>query len=314
MRVKVGESDPHRLDLEVHPFGRARACLFIGQVRNDVERQQRGDALAIGWDFVHVVIFEAHRDRVDPVRLMGGKIRLGHRAAVLPGEGGNGPCDPAVIEGLAPGARDVLKGVGLVGEAPDFACLGCATLGHEGAESREVLELGDGIAPLAGNDGTYGEPLARMADRIDKKILKGQVAEFCGERDPLRHGTGHGHRIPAAVGHARQVAESLRRPGHRGTTAGVEPVQRLAIPDDRKTVSADAVHRGFDHRQRDRGSERCIDGVAATGDCCDACLRGQRLRARDDVAGQDRLTAGRKRKLRVDQVGAPGRVVFLHRR
>ena len=39
VRVKVGERDPHRFDLEVHALGGAGLRLLIGQMRNDIQRE-----------------------------------------------------------------------------------------------------------------------------------------------------------------------------------------------------------------------------------------------------------------------------------
>ena len=49
---------------------------------------------------------------------------------------------------------------------------------------------------------------------------------------------------------------------------------------------------GLDDRQRDRGGERRVDGVAAALQHRDARLHRERLRRRDRVAREDRLPAG----------------------
>jgi hypothetical protein len=69
----------------------------------------------------------------------------------------------------------------------------------------------------------------------------------------------------------------------------------LAVPNQRIQVAADSVHDRLDHRQRDRGGQRGIDGIAAGVQHREAGLRRERLRRRHHVVRQHRRTVRRIR-------------------
>jgi hypothetical protein len=58
----------------------------------------------------------------------------------------------------------------------------------------------------------------------------------------------------------------------------------IGEPDMRHAAADDADHHRFDHRQREQGRDRRIDGVAAGGQHLRACSRRQRMIADDHAA------------------------------
>ena len=55
MTIDVGEAKLHRFDLDVHALGRVGWVRREVNVLEDAERDQRGEALAVGRDLVHAI-------------------------------------------------------------------------------------------------------------------------------------------------------------------------------------------------------------------------------------------------------------------
>ena len=65
----------------------------------------------------------------------------------------------------------------------------------------------------------------------------------------------------------------------------------FTVPDDGKGVAADPVAGRLNYRQRHRGGNGCIDGIAAQLQHLHPRLRRQRLRRGNRVMAQHRRTA-----------------------
>src|SRR5579859_7840372 len=107
MAVDVGESELHRLDLQV------QACCGIHdhaaqiEMSQNAQRDQRRDPLAIGWNLMNAMSAIILADRFDPVGLMRGKIVGFERRTAGGAEIRNALRKRTTIERLAAGTSDV---------------------------------------------------------------------------------------------------------------------------------------------------------------------------------------------------------------
>jgi hypothetical protein len=151
-----------------------------------------------------------------------------------------------------------------------------------------------------------GESLARVADRGREHVAHRQAAEPGVQLEPSVGGAGHADRQEAALRNRRAAElpelalQLLEAQAERRTARRVEPVEllRLAVPDDREQVAAEAAARGFHEPERrvrgDRGVDRAATGLQHVhGD-----LRRERMRGRSHAVSRDDLRARRERPAR----------------
>ncbi len=143
-----------------------------------------------------------------------------------------------------------------------------------------------GALPGACCDGRDEVALARVVDRVLEQILEGQLAQAFRQIRPDGNTTWNRDRVPTETGHFLSVSKSIVGPCSGRTSGAVQTDEFFAIPNDRKGVGADAVHRWLDHGERDRRRERGIDGVASPAIGMNACLDRERLGCCDDIARQ----------------------------
>ncbi|MNN08535.1 hypothetical protein D3C81_1213930 [compost metagenome] len=298
MGLQVGKGELHRLDLEVHGAGAVEPGLGNIPMFEHAQRHQRANALAVRADFVQFQIAVGHADRLDPVRAVGGEVGFVDAAPGGAGMVGNLSCQFTVIEVLPAGAGDAGQRFRLSGA--DKALAGQrrpATRGERLGKTGLVAQHRHLGLPLAMDRMRDHVAMGGVLDGRLEQVLERQRAEAFPRGAPARDCAGHRHAVPAGEGHGAVAGERFGRPGTRRAAGGVEAVQRLAVPDQREGVAANAVHARFHYGQRDGGGQRGIHGIAAprehaqAGGCC------QWLRRGDHIVGKHRQAARRVRKI-----------------
>ena len=237
---------------------------------------------------------EALADRAAPVVAMSGEVVLGQRRAMLPREGGDLAGERAAIEGFAARLGDQAQALCHIGRAEDLAGERCPAARHEmRGEAGLLLQRVGATPPELADDRGDVEAARGVVDRRLEQGLEGQLAEALRQLGPGRDGARHGDALPATLRHAALSGEALGRPGSRRAARGVEPVQLLAVPEDAEGIGAETVAGRLDHRQGDRGGERRIERITALAQHREAGLGRQRMRGRDEVAGEDGRAPGR---------------------
>ena len=103
------------------------------------------------------------------------------------------------------------------------------------------------------------------------------MAEAIRELYPGVDGTRHGDRIPAMFRHVVVAGEPLGCPGCRRSATAIESMDAVIITDNDESITANAVHRGFNHGERDGGCNRGIDCVSTVSQYLNAGLGCERL-------------------------------------
>ena len=96
-----------------------------------------------------------------------------------------------------------------------------------------------------------------------KRSVKGSLPQTLRERRPSGYGAGHGDGVPAGGGHGLTAGKAAQGPRLGRTAGAVQTLEVFAVPEDRKSVAADAVAGWFDHREGNRCRQGCIYSVAA---------------------------------------------------
>src|SRR5207249_6487651 len=93
--------------------------------------------------------------------------------------------------------------------------------------------------------------------------------------------------------HFGSTLESGEVPCRRRASGGIKPGELAAVPNQSKQIAAESVAARLEDSERDRGRERCVERVAAGAQRGNPCLRGERLRRGDNIAGEDGLPSRR---------------------
>jgi hypothetical protein len=118
-------------DLQVHARGRTRCRVPVWQLLQDAQRDQRGNALAVGGNLVHRAVAERGGNGLHPLHLVGGQVIGRQRRTAGLGKRCHALRQRAAVEGFGPGAGNLLQRVGLGREAPDLAGLRAPPSGFE---------------------------------------------------------------------------------------------------------------------------------------------------------------------------------------
>ena len=90
-----------------------------------------------------------------------------------------------------------------------------------------------------------------------------QRAKTFSQRHPARHRTRHGHRVPADFRYGGFSGKQIRMPAGWRTTGRIQTVKFFTVPDNGKSIAADAVAGRLDNGQRHGGRNRRINGISA---------------------------------------------------
>ena len=314
--VGVGESQLHRLDLQVLRIRSVDRHAGEVELLQDAERYQRRDALPVRRNLVQRVAAVVAADRLDPLGLEVGEILGRDGAAVGRRKLLDRLRDLAAIESLALALGDQPQRARRGLELEQLAHFGRPAPG-QGAlgKAGELAEFRGGVGPLLlHHDRQQVAALGDLDGRL-QQVGKRQLAELFAQRHPGADGAGHGDRIETALGRLGVVAvfflEVGRRPARRRRAGRIEAVQLLAIPQDGEGVAAKPVADRLADRHRGGGGNGGIHCVAALPHHSQSGLRRQRMRSGADVACQHRDTGGGVRIGEVEFHGKALRVVVV---
>jgi hypothetical protein len=254
------------------------------------ERHQRDDALAVRRDLVQRVAAVIHRERLHPVVFVRREVGCAQRAAVLSCVRFDLLGNVAAVERLALAGGDLFQDTSVFRKLEAFSRARRAAAWHEGlGEAGLVLELRHLLRPLRSDRRRDEKAFTAVLDRALEELLERQFPELRVQLDPRRHAARHADRIPAALRHAVASGEVRVVPRGGRAAGGVEPVQALAVPEDRVGIGADAIRDRLHKGQSNRRGEDRVDRAASGGEHLQAGLRRERLRSGDHVGGQERL-------------------------
>ncbi len=242
-----------------------------------------------GTDLVQRHVAVVDRDRLDPVRLVVGKIGFLDQAAGLAGMRDDRRGKLAVIEIVTVAFGDARQRARLSGTNELFRRQRRAAVRREGlAIARLRQQLAHLLLPLPMHRRRHQIAVGGVPDRRLEQVRERQLAELVRQRAPGGDDARHRHRVPAAARHGVFSLEVTGRHPLRRPPRGVQSVQLAVRPDQRKTVAADPVHARLDHRQRNRRGKSGVDRVAAAQIHRKARGRRQRLRGADDIGSEQR--------------------------
>jgi hypothetical protein len=270
--IDVRERELHRLDLQMLRIGRIDGPVGHAHVLRDAERDQRGDALPVRRNLVDRMATEALADRLDPFRPVRAQVGLGQRAAAFARERREPRGERAFVERARPVVGERAQRLRMVRQAHALADERRAPARHEGlGEARQRVQLGHGGRPFVRDDRRHRIAALRVLDRRFEQIGERQRAELRVQRFPAGDHARHRDGVPAArrlLGDAVRIlavtpAEVVGIPRRRRDARRVQPGQPLAVPYERERVAAEPARHRLNHRDRGRGGQRRIDGVAA---------------------------------------------------
>ena len=240
-------------------------------------------------------------ERRHPVGGVRGKVRFDVRGARCARVPHHRLRELAAVERVAIRLRDAFERRGHRGTGEALAGIRRAPVRREMLEPSKVARhVRKRERPFLRDDRRHEMAVARVADRGLEEVGERQFTEALRQRAPPGNRAGYRHRLPAALVHRGTTREASRIPRGGRPAGRVEPDEFAARPHEREQIGAEAVAAGLDDRQRDRGRQRGVDGVAALGEHRDARLRREGLRRRDRVAREDRLPARRVGKVPVE--------------
>ena len=287
----IGERQFLCLGVKVDEVGRVVAHRGDVVLLEDVQNLQRGDALAVRWQFPDVVATIAGADRLDPVR--GVSLEIFHRDQTTDRYAVAHDLlrDPAFVKRLRPLLADGTIDLCQVAVGHAFAFpRRAAVLEKCPAGGRRFAENRFSGLPIASNDLRHGKAVPRVTNRRRKRLSQRQFAEPIVQRlpagDAARHRPTQRPLERDAVMPA--LADELARNPKRRTATGVEAVKllRLGVPHDGKQVAADTAAHRLHHAEHGVGGDGGVDRVATALKHIDTGLRSERVARSNHAAGR----------------------------
>jgi hypothetical protein len=263
---RVGERDPHRLDLQVEGGGVGEVGAELEAVE-DAERHQGRDPLPVRRDLGHPVSAVCGGHRLDPLALVGGQVP-GRQESVRPGgELGDGAGDLTGVEVLRTGLGEPVQGAGVPEETDPVTRTGSAAVrGERGPEGgalglRQPARGCDAPLPVVRDDRGDGGSLRReIRGRLEEPLPR-EPTEAPVQVAPGPDLSRHRDRAPSGERHPGAATGAYRLSGERGgSPAGaVVAVQPGAVPHQGERITPEAVRRRLHHGQRGGGRDGGID-------------------------------------------------------
>jgi len=142
----VGGCQLHRLDLQVEAVHAVARQIAQVEPLEDVQGDQRREALPVGWELPDVVPAVAGADRVDPGAGVGRQVLTADPAPGGPGEAGDPIGELPGVERVGVRLGDQAQAARQVGAAPEVTHAGRRpTRGEEIGERRELLPAEQGV-------------------------------------------------------------------------------------------------------------------------------------------------------------------------
>ena len=284
----VGIGELLRLDHHVHGVRAVQPVLAQRVALHQVEHHQRGHALRVGPDFVHLPTPVGGLHGRHPFRLVLAQIGRGERAALLLRNGEDGLGRRSAVVPVAPQLRDSSQRSREIGILEHLTRPRRALAVNQVRLSRvRVLRVHPRRSrPAGGNHLRHGEPLLRVVDRRGQRFGERLGAEARAHGVPAGHDPRYRDGVDAALRHLRNPlrGQQLGRERRRRPSARVQPMDRarLRFVVEDEEVAADAVASGLHQADRGVGTDGGVDGVAATLENLHASSGGQRLTGRHD--------------------------------
>ena len=298
LTVHFAKRELHRLGGEMHAVGAVGREIGETRIRprfiENSSHHLRGDALAIGRNRKHCGLPKRRLQWRGPARLVGGKVVLIEKSAVVARGVGDALGDFAGVKRGALSVGDQLERARVIGEHHAFGGVRRATVGGEHPlPLGKFCEFRIRARPQVRRARRDEVAVACMANRRFEQLRKRELAEALPQRNPTRHRARHRDRTPAALGHADLPIERAAQLPRRRTAGGVEANDLTAKDSEDKSVAADPVGRRFEHGHcRGRCHSRISRGSSA------AQHLHPRLR-RKWLAGRNRHRAAHRRTARV---------------
>ena len=298
--IAVGQL--HRFQLAV-PGLLAVTVVEVEAFKN-FQRHQRHQPLPARRDFpdIHAAIIDV--DGLDPLRAVMLKIRGAQIAARCPRMPIQAICQIAAIQTLATREGQFLEGSRLRRVTENLSGPGRATVNQERVEPglQPFIAMGTELIqrdlPLMGNHRRQRKTVSGQTDRRLQQIGERQHTKTLRQLGPGRWATGHRLGRPAIQRHLLMAGRLHRFDAQtgRGMAVGIEAMQLVFEPDQRKRIAAQATTRRLDHGQRRRRGDGRVNRVTALLQHLDTGLRGQRLGRRNHATtGEDALALRRIR-------------------
>ena len=203
-----------------------------------------------------------------------------------------------LVESRAFGLRDALQCSRMGGSGEFLSGLRRPSIGHEVlGEARDVLQVRHLPRPQAGDGRRHQEAIGGIADGRFEQVGERQLAEALRQRHPGGDSARHCDGIPAFGRHRRLAVEPIERPALWRAARRIQAVELVAIPQNGKRITANAIARRFDNRERDCSGKRGVDGVAALVQHAQTGLRGEWLGRSHGIARQYRHALRRIRQV-----------------
>ena len=280
--VPVGEA--RRLRLQVETLGAERIERREVETGQDVQHQQRDDALAVGRALVDVQVAVSGADRRHVVGARGGevvhRVQAAGRLQRSRHVGGDGPG----VKGLAAAFGDGAQRIGERRLAVDFAGGERASPGQEYRPRMRVRgELAGLARPHVGDHLVNRISVARVGDGGRERGAEPQPPVIAREQIPRRHGARNGDGVGGLETDLGDTLCAKALGGRRSGSASraVEGDRRAAAAGRRiecENVAADSGRMGFDHRQHRGGGDGAVDRVAAGAQHVERGLGCRRVR------------------------------------
>ena len=232
---EVGIGELHGFDFAMEFKGTERR----GRLESfqNIEHRQRGEALAVGRNFVYAPAPVRGRDGCDPLGLESGEIVFGKEAAELAGFGEDGIGNFAIIKGAGAAVGQDAHGLGEIGIFVNLADGGDFAVRVENAGALRVFADEFGI-PDAAHHFLDREAVASEPDGGGEQFVPGELAVFFVHRLPAADAAGDGDRVNAGRIHFLEALglEGFNGHGARGGAAGIEAGNlagfRIAVHDE----------------------------------------------------------------------------------
>ena len=296
---QVGVGELLRLDHRVQRARRVKAPLADGELLEDVEHLQRGDALAVGRQLADLPAAVGGLDGLHPLGLELRQVLGRHHAAAFAHHGHDCLRRRTLVEAVATLLRDSPERPRQVGVAERLASPRRLSPNQERRPRLGIVRQHlDRMRPQLGGHLHHRKAVLGVPDGRCEIGRQREPAEALVQGRPAGHRPGDGHRVDPAV---RQLTldslafQKLERHSCRGPAARVHPVELVLLRqvDDGEEVAADAVRGGLHQPLGGIGGDRGVHRAPAALEDLRRGLRRQGLaRGRDPVLRGGDRTAG----------------------
>ena len=291
--VRFTKTKLHGFDRQVralNPVGVKRQRIQFPQ---DPQREEHGDALAIGRDLVEGQIAAGHRNRIHPhpgvVRQVFNSQSTPFTHTVLVQTFGQF----AAVERITAIPRQSLQRQRVFRQLNLLAGSWRATIpGERARPTGEMTKLGRRLRPVIRGLGCDPKTILGHADGRLKQPGHRQLPKPFVQGEPRVDRSGRGDRLPSNRIDLTSGQDPFSIKRRRRTARSVESMQAVRVPMQTEGVRSQTIAGGLGHGQCRRGRDRGIDAGAPFGQHLEASLGCQRLTGGHHRFPEDGLAAG----------------------